>query len=107
MHDIRVCVSYLDGSDMERGGDPEDGHDDSLVFLIDEDLHISNVFLSRHLRAVLVGDIGLSGPRGQRHREILHLKSFNSFGTTTHFWKVHLHKNGESEIINNLIEIIH
>lgn len=49
---------------MERGGDAEDRHDDSLVFLIDEDLHISNVFLSRHLRAVLVGDIGLSGPRG-------------------------------------------
>lgn len=47
---------------MERRGDPKDGHDDGLVFFVDEDLHVSDVFFSGHLGDVLVGDVGLSGP---------------------------------------------
>lgn len=47
---------------MEWCGDPKDGHDDGLVFFVDEDLHVSDVFFSGHLRDVLIGDVGFSGP---------------------------------------------
>lgn len=53
---------YLDGGDVEGRGDAEDGHDDGLVFLVDEDLHVPDVFFSGHLGDVLVGDVGFSGP---------------------------------------------
>lgn len=42
---------------MERRGDAEHGHDDGLVLLVDEDLHVSDVFFSGHLRDVLVGHV--------------------------------------------------
>lgn len=42
---------------MERRGDPKDGHDHRLVFFVDEDLHVSDVFFSGHLGDVLVGDV--------------------------------------------------
>lgn len=48
---------YLDGGDVEWCGDPKDGHDDGLVFFVDEDLHVSDVFFSGHLGDVLVGDV--------------------------------------------------
>lgn len=53
---------YLDGGDVERRGDAKDGHDDRLVLLVDEDLHLSDVPFSRHLRDVLVGHVGFPGP---------------------------------------------
>lgn len=52
---------YLDGGDVERRGDAKDGHDDRLVLLVDEDLHLSDVLFSRHLRDVLVGHVGFPG----------------------------------------------
>lgn len=55
---------YLDGGDVERRGDAKDGHDNRLVLLVDEDLHLSDVLFSRHLRDVLVGHVGLPGPEG-------------------------------------------
>lgn len=48
---------YLDGGDVEWCGDTKDGHDDCLVFFVDEDLHVSDVFFSGHLGDVLVGDV--------------------------------------------------
>lgn len=47
---------------MEWCGNPKDGHDDSLVFFVDEDLHVSDVFFSGHLGDVFIGDVGFSGP---------------------------------------------
>lgn len=47
---------------MKWRGDAEDGHDDRLVLLVDEDLHVPDVLFSGHLRHVLVGDVRLSGP---------------------------------------------
>lgn len=49
--------AYLDGGDVERRGDAEHGHDDGLVLLVDEDLHVSDVLFSGHLRDVLVGHV--------------------------------------------------
>lgn len=46
---------------MERRGDAEDGHDDRLVLLVDEDLHLPDVLFSRHLGDVLVGHVGFPG----------------------------------------------
>lgn len=45
---------YLDGGDVKRRGDAEHGHDHRLVFLIDEDLHVSDVLLAGHLGHVLI-----------------------------------------------------
>ena len=53
---------YLDGGDVKRRGDAEDGHDDRLVLLVDKDLHVSDVLFSRHLGAVLVRYVGFAGP---------------------------------------------
>lgn len=57
-----LLCRYLDGGDVEWCGDPKHGHDDGLVFLVDEDLHVSDVFFSGHLGDVLIGDVGFSGP---------------------------------------------
>lgn len=55
---------------MERCGDTENGHDDGLVFLVDEDLHFSDVLFSGHLRDVLIGHVRFSGPeRGNTHKQ--------------------------------------
>lgn len=58
---------YLDGGDVEGGGDAEDGHDDGLVLLIDVDLHLPDVRLLGHQRRVLIGDVGLAGPTGREN----------------------------------------
>lgn len=62
---------YLDGGDVERRGDAKDGHDDRLVLLVDEDLHLSDVLFSRHLRDVLVGHVGFPGPEVIQGSKIL------------------------------------
>lgn len=56
----------LDGGDVERRGDAKHGHDDRLVLLVDEDLHLPDVLFSRHLRDVLVGHVGFPGSAGFR-----------------------------------------
>ncbi len=62
------CV-YLDGGDVKRRGDAEHGHDDGLVFLIDVDLHVSDVLLAGHLGNVLVRHVRLSGSEGETWEE--------------------------------------
>lgn len=64
---------YLDGGDVERRGDAKDGHDDRLVLLVDEDLHLSDVPFSRHLRDVLVGHVGFPGPEAIQDSKIFFL----------------------------------
>lgn len=54
---LQVTSAYLDGGDVKRCGDAEDGHDDSLILLVDEDLHVSDVLFSGHLRHVLIGHV--------------------------------------------------
>lgn len=60
-------TTYLDGGDVEGRGDAKDGHDDRLVLLVDEDLHLPDVLFSRHLRDVLVGHVGLPGSEARPH----------------------------------------
>lgn len=48
---------YLNGGDVEWCGDPKDGHDDGLVFFVNEDLHVSYVFFSGHLGDVFIGNV--------------------------------------------------
>lgn len=55
-------MCYLDGGNVEWCGDPKDRHYDGLVFFVDEDFHVSDVFFSGHLGDVLIGDIGFSSP---------------------------------------------
>lgn len=55
--------AYLDGCDVEWCGDTKNGHDDSLVLLVDEDLHVSDVLFSGHLRNVLIGHVWFSRPK--------------------------------------------
>lgn len=66
---------YLDGGDVERRGDAKDGHDDRLVLLVDEDLHLSDVPFSRHLRDVLVGHVGFPGPEAIQDSKIFFYSS--------------------------------
>ena len=54
---------------MERRRDPKNGHNDGLVLLVDEDLHVSDVLFSGHLRHVLIGHVGLPGPGEKKKRE--------------------------------------
>lgn len=53
---------------MERRGDTKNRHDDSLVLLVDEDLHFSDVLFSGHLRDVLIGHIRFSGPERRKKK---------------------------------------
>lgn len=55
--DERLGRAYLDGGDVKRRGDAKHGHDDSLILLVDEDLHVSNILFSGHLRHILIGDV--------------------------------------------------
>lgn len=58
---------YLDGGDVKRCGDTKNGHDDGLVLLVDEDLHVSDVLFSGHLRHILIRHVRFSGPeRGEK-----------------------------------------
>ncbi len=59
---------YLDGGDVKWCSDAENGHDDGLVLLVDEDFHVSDVLFSWHLRDVFVGHIGLSGPERKQEK---------------------------------------
>lgn len=60
---------YLDGGDVKRCGDTKNGHDDGLVLLVDEDLHVSDVLFSGHLRHILIRHVRFSGPeRGEKKR---------------------------------------
>lgn len=47
---------------MKWCGDAKDRHDDSLILLVDEDLHVPDVLFSGHLRHVLIGDVRFPGP---------------------------------------------
>lgn len=53
---------------MEWCGNTKNGHDDSLVFLVDKDLHFPDVFFPRHLGDVLIGHIGFSGPERDKRK---------------------------------------
>lgn len=66
----RLAAAYLDGGDVEWRGDAKHGHDDGLVLLVDEDLHFSDVLFSRHLRHVLIGHVGFSGPGEEKRNSI-------------------------------------
>lgn len=52
-----MTSAYLDGGDVEWCGDTKNGHDDSLILLVDEDLHVSDVPFSGHLGNVLIRHI--------------------------------------------------
>lgn len=54
-------------------------HDDRLVLLVDIELHVPNVLLTRHLGNILVGHIRLSGPRNEVQVFITAIKSVKTF----------------------------
>ena len=59
---------------MKGRGDAKDGHDHRLVLLIDEDFHVPDVLLPRHLGNILVRHVRLSGPGWvNTHTVTLHL----------------------------------
>lgn len=68
---------YLDGGDVERRGDTKHGHDDGLVLLVDEDLHVSDVFFPGHLRDVLIGHVRFSGPERKKRADSINDHKFN------------------------------
>lgn len=57
------CKRYLNGGDVKGCCYAKHRHDDCLVLLVDIELHVPNVLLSRHLGNILVGHIRLSGPK--------------------------------------------
>lgn len=62
--------AYLDGGDVEWCGDTKNGHYDSLILLVDEDLHVSDVLFSGHLRNILIGYVWFSCPkRGGKNKK--------------------------------------
>lgn len=56
---------YLDCCDVERRGDPKNGHDDGFVLLVDVNLHVPDLLFSGHLRHVLIRHVGFPGPEGE------------------------------------------
>lgn len=72
---------------MERRGDAKDGHDDRLVLLVDEDLHLSDVPFSRHLRDVLVGHVGFPGPEVIQDSKIFFIHRVTRDGSEMLAWQ--------------------
>lgn len=54
--------AYLDGCNMEGSGDTKDRHDHGLIFLINIQLHLSNLALPWHLRDVLIRHVRFPCP---------------------------------------------
>lgn len=62
---------------MEWCGDAKDGHDDSLVLLVYENFHVSDVFFSGHLRDVLIRHVRFSRPKGKTELTLINDHKLN------------------------------
>lgn len=77
-------MSYLDGCDVKRCCNAKHRHYDGLVFLIDEDLHISNVLFPGHLGYVLIWHVWLAGSGGVTQGYVLCVCCYSTWDTSLH-----------------------